>query len=522
MLFISFGYINFGVCFRWKAVMSELFSEWCEVEHVELRYSDFRPLVGGCVVGGGVLLAMALAWDEGYLVAWSVLGVFTAALVLLGTRYCTMERKINCCLDKLEALERQTKDLVGSEAPVCGGDQCFQPIGYRLEGSLALATLFKRGYAGYEPQTKTRYSVYMQREQFQKDCRKTKVYYSRRFCSSKEEAYLMVAQRHLVNVKGRALGNQEAVKTLLGVEAACSYIHEGAGAKRKKPCLVGVFTHTPVFPVFCKNLSWLCSCTERYVGEGAWYGSKGRRVDLFSVPGPALDSATQPYYDYFVSAEGKLYGERYGKYMRELFKMALCAFFDESEATEFILPEVGLGSFLGAIEPAEKQVAVDQFYSSLETVLKSYRTDMWEKKAQARGVAQIWFTSIFLSEKGAEFRGTQLKKIRAVLEDSPVINHVKTQVVMQDIREYLDGPHIMREHPLQQGQSLLEYVASCKVGPPTCPFVVNPCDPAARIGNHNDPSRSFDGAIGVCTPASLVASPSHNRRMVETARYVAV
>ena len=490
----------------------------------ELACSEPCDVMDGCMLGTGIVSAAALFWGAKHPVAKSVLGVFMGALILRGTG-CVLRRSGN--------------DPASSELTWVVGE-CFRPVGRTIGNLKGLMQLFDKGYGIYAPANSWRYSCYAETKQFKEDCQKTKVYYSQHFDVDEKEAYRMVAQRHLVNIGGKALGNQDAVAELLGAEAARSYIHEGAGSQRKMPGLVGVFTHTPVIQVCCTKEE-SCSCIWRWWRERmTWdepgsgdpnisteFGdpnvSTGLGVDLFSVPGPALDSPAQPYFDYFVSAEGKLDGKRYGEYMKELFKMALCAFFDESEATEFILPEVGLDSFLDAIEPAEKQVAVDQFYSSLEAVLKIYRTEMWKKRAQDRGVEKVQFTSIFFSEEERERRTDQLGKIREVLEDSSVTTYVKAEVAVCDIQEYL-VPHIKDIMPsADEGMGVLsEYLSSQKVEDRACPFVVNPCDPAARIGNHNDPSRSFDGAIGNCTPASLVASPAHNESMTERARYIAV
>ena len=450
-----------------------------------------RYVMKGCTVGTGVMFAAALLWVAKHPVAKSVLGVFAGGLTLLGTGY-VLKRKI------------LTQASI-PEKPAPENDTQFQPIGKTIEHYSVLKKFFERGYGrAYMPKLhQAKYCLYIGSELFYAHCKKTKVYYSQRFGVTAEEAYKMVAQRHLVNIGGKALGNSEEAKKLLGPQATYSYIYEGAGAKREKPGLVGIFTRTPVFTDFCYKI---CACG----GRAFWYTPQGLRVDLFSIPGPALDSPSQPYFDYFVSSEGKLDKDRYREYMEELFLMALCAFFDESEATEFVLPEVGLGTFVEALASAEKQAAVDQFYLSLGAVLKSYRTDMWAKRAQDRGVEKVQFTSIFISKEKAECRKNQLDHIKEILEDSPAIKCVKAQVVVRSIQEHL-SPH-----------ESMSYEGLSAVKNPDCPFVVNPCDPAARIGNHNDPSKSFDGAIGAYTPASLVASPTHNTRMVEKDRYIAI
>ena len=469
-------------------------------EHVELS-GLMKKYVA---VGVGAMFAAALIWGEERPMSWGALGVLAVALVLLGTGY-------------------HTSSLTIPEVRVQGDEQYFPPVGQRIESADGLKALFTKGYGGYAPLTKENYFTYIGSKQFKENCKKTKVYYSQRFCRDGEEAYYSVAQRHLVNVKGQEQGDQEAVAKLLGVEASYSYIHEGRGANSAAPGLVGVFTHTPVFTAdsLCKNVRGWCSCTVNKSGEGAWYGSKGRRVDLFSVPGPALDSPCQPNFAYFVSS-GRFERERYGDYMEELFKMALCAFFDESKAIEFVLPEVGLGTFLGALVADEKQIAIDTFYASLETVLKSYRTAMWTERARARGVASVMFTSIFPSKEQWWRRTSHLENLKKVLEDPSIITHVTAQVIVRDIREYLSPHESPKFTPFSSSMSMEEYLATCKIERPPCPFVVNPCDPAARIGNHNDPARSFDGAIGDCTPASLVASPTHNKYMTSAARYIAV
>ncbi len=165
-----------------------------------------------------------------------------------------------------------------------------------------------------------------------------------------------------MSIEGKALADQAVTEEILGPRTACSYIHEGAGSNREKPGLVGIFTHTPVFNDKCDRDNSVSQVKD-------WQEDNGFRVDLFSVVGPALDNLAPPYFNYFVSSEKQLDRKRYGEYMNELFKMARSAFFDESKAIEFVLPESWFGSFLSALDPSKQSAAVEVYYSSLEAVL---------------------------------------------------------------------------------------------------------------------------------------------------------
>lgn len=459
-----------------------------------LAVSNWRSVcsVTSYAAGAGALLTGVFLAVKYPPIDWLVVGIFVISLCLLSA---------GLAFGKASGLEGLNVSMLEDN----GDALCFPTIGKTIETRQGLKELFVYGYGDYAPRAYgEQYLQYIESKQFTEDCQKTKVYYSANYSKlSKWDAYLSVTQRHLVNIAGVNLGNQSAAEQLLGPEAACSYIHEGAGAKREMPGLIGVFTHTPVFQTKCAKQGCVCQ-------EKDWRGDNGFKVDLFSVPGPALDSVTQPYFGYFVSPEGVLNAKRYGEYMEELFKMALDAFFDESKATEFVLPEVGLGAFLGALELPQQLVAVTEYYSSLETVLKTHRTEMWKQRAQEAETDHVRFTFIFYSGNDLTKRTTQLNKVAKILREQTSTDCVQVERAVCDIQEYLAPHHLVKEMEMEGVKS------------PVAPFVLNPWDPASRVGNGNDADHSFDGAIGKITPASLAATPAHNRKMVERCRYIAV
>lgn len=450
-----------------------------------------------CVAKAGAIAGLGVLFARKYPLTWSVLGVFTVALVLLGTRYALGKKPTPQPGREKSSVESRISLLVGN-----GIASSFKTIGKMIEDRSGLQKLFGEGYdEAMNEASREECLQYIESEQFQRDCSKTKIYYSKDFTSSKGEAYLSVAQRQLLmNEWGPMCKNQDVVKELLGPEAACSYVYEGLGFERTVPGLVGVFTHTPVFQVECDKVA--CSCHRKIWREG-----RGFMVDLFSVPKPALQGPFQPYFNYFVSADGVLNATNYGKYMEELFRMTLNAFFDESAATEFILPEISLRC--ECLHGDERKAVIATYYSSLETVLKTHRTEMWKQRAQEAKVDHIRF--ILLSQYSiCADKQAGLDKIKDVLEKELTSGCVRMEVSNNDIQKYLVS------------HSLVEEPESKKIKNSVCPFVVNPCNPASRIGNDDVNSiYSFSGSIGALTPVYLAATPSHNKKMTEKSRYIA-
>ncbi len=170
-------------------------------------------------------------------------------------------------------------------------------------------------------------------------------------------------------------------------------------------------------------------------------GKNKKEVACLSLPAPALDSADQPHYAYYMKT-GKLDAKKYEQEMEFLFKSIERAIRDNKDLAfggkgikRLVLSRFGQGAFLGALSPDDREIAKN-----------AYKQQM----------------AIFLSR----------------------IKDIDLEIVMSE--------HSYPKEIWHDKMIIGSIIQTAKEGD----LIINAWDPHSAPGNGNDADPSFDGAMG--------------------------
>lgn len=188
-------------------------------------------------------------------------------------------------------------------------------------------------------------------------------------------------------------------------------------------------------------------------------GSIKKEIACLSLPAPALDSARQPHFSYYVGAS-KLDAKRYEQEMGFLFKTVEQAVRDNKGSAfsgkginRVVLSRFGQGAFLGKLSPSDRKIAQN-----------AYKQQM----------------ALFLNR-------TKDLKLEIVMSEytHPGADVWHDQMIIGDII-----------NTAQEGD-----------------LIINAWDPHSAPGNGNDADHSFDGAMGRGTGILLTQTSWLNKNL---------
>lgn len=339
------------------------------------------------------------------------------------------------------------------------GVETFPVVGVLMDSLSKLTALFK-AYGPYAPKKhRDRYYKYACSAQFLEDAKRAHVYAKN---CQKEEAYNATCKRNLVNVRGKGCRTSEAWNVL--GESALAYHNDKEGTPW---LLLGVFTPTVAWPSIDKE--FLFSDSQEM----------GCPLEVFSVSAPPLDSKDQPFFSYFVK-DGKLDQKQYKEAMTGLANMIFSAFQADSKYKRIILPRVGQGVFLNALDEEDRKAAEDIYFQAFSQAIQQWHSAYADNEKPV----ELLFSSFHSQAKGdISWEGPGLE---------------------QELKAYSLVPDSLPG--LRFGQ-IKGNVANYNL---QNVFLVNAWNPSARVGNGNEASGAFDGTLGSICPAVLVATPAHN------------
>ncbi len=197
-------------------------------------------------------------------------------------------------------------------------------------------------------------------------------------------------------------------------------------------------------------------------------GTNKKEVACLSLPAPALDSANQPHYKYYMKT-GRLDAEKYEQEMEFLFKTIEKVVRDNKDHAfggegikRLVLSKFGQDAFLGALSLLDQEIAHN-----------AYKQQM----------------SIFLNR----IRDINLEIVMSEYSD-PDDNKWHDKIIIGDII------NTAQEHDL----------------------IINAWDPHSAPGNGNDADRSFDGAMGKASGILLTQTSWINKTLSSQDSLVAV
>ena len=293
---------------------------------------------------------------------------------------------------------------------------------------------------GFAPtKNKKNLETYVQSQEYKRDAKTVRVYSN---CSP-DDTKRILKQREPVNIGMERHHDTEKLKALTGhsVGVFCDKDAKTSDGKpfQAAPNTVSVYSETKMWDIKKKT-------------PGT------RDVACLSVPAPALDTKSQPHYDYYVQ-NATLNKGRYREEMTYLANTIVQALienktsaFDGKGIKRCMLCAYGQGAFLAAVPPQD-QIAANKIFC--ETLAKALHA----ASSQLQGV------SICMSQYD-EF---QVDFTTPLNEELQKLGSSRTVTkIVGDIIEKADSQD----------------------------FIVNAWDPHSFPGNGNDKDRSFDGAMG--------------------------
>ncbi len=310
-------------------------------------------------------------------------------------------------------------------------------------------------------------------DKFDDHAQAAKIYYNSDQLDIKDAVTIM-NRREPVNIEMDQHYDKEALKEKYGYE--CSVYNDPEAKKVSGES-------------FSDKPNTVCVYSETYLWPTPGDDKVKHEIACLSVPAPALDTAKQPHYAYYVnktpSGSIALNQQKYKKEMEHLAKTIVkCAI--ESKKTAFggkgikrlVISRYGQVNFLDSLKNHDdKKAAHSIFYQSL--------------------VAEI--------EKEAE----NLKGIEIVMSEL----HDNSNNVMD--KEFVNK---LKDTGLKVGLINGDILKTARTGD----LIINAWDPHSVPGNGNDADPSFDGAMGKCSGIGVTGIPQLNPYLKDLNRYVEV
>ncbi|MBS0629399.1 MAG: hypothetical protein JSS30_04140 [Verrucomicrobia bacterium] len=269
--------------------------------------------------------------------------------------------------------------------------------------------------------------AYSQSEDFIRHAKSARIYYNSEQLSSRD-ALRVIFQREPTNI---AMGENQYDKVQLaamfGYEKS---VYNDLRARKEDGTLFKELPNTAA--VYSETFLW-----------DPPGGANKKEVACLSLPAPALDSSSQPHYDYYMSS-GQLDVKKYNQEMAFLFNCVERAVrdhrytaFEGKGLKRVVLSKFGQGAFLEALSTEDRRIAQQIYRDQLAKFLShiaDLKIDVVMSEYQQPGLWNSWHKKIIVGDI------------------------VKTA---------------------QEGD-----------------FIVNAWDPHSAPGNGNDADKSFDGAMG--------------------------
>jgi hypothetical protein len=312
-----------------------------------------------------------------------------------------------------------------------------------------MMSLYEYGATSYAPrENNENLKKYFLSEDYKCHAATARVYYKKTELAE-EDALRIAYQREPANIGGDHLYDTEKCHALLGYRYGVFYDKEAMKVDGRP---------------YYEAPNTICLYSETYLWDPPG-GDAKKEVAIFSVPAPALDSPTQPQFQYYMKL-GQLDEERYKAEISFLFRSieaAIC----ENHAVAFqgkgfkriLISRFGQGNFLNGVEEARLQAS-----HIFDNEYKKFVNRMADLKIQ---ICQSEF-----SKKDAS-------------EDQEIAG----VTVLGDI------------------------VCESKEGD----FIVNAWDPHSAVGNGNDNDYSYDGALGRASGMLVTDSAWFNESLRSTA-----
>ncbi len=196
-------------------------------------------------------------------------------------------------------------------------------------------------------------------EDYQRHAKTARLYYNSSQLTG-EDALRIIYQREPTNIAMTPNQyNREELKKLFGYEQG---IYNDKEAKKADQSSFSALPNT------------VAVYSETYLWDPAG-GTNKKEIACFSLPAPALDSALQPHYKYYMS-EGKLDEKKYQQEMEFLFRTIEKAARDHKDCAfgnkglkRLVLSRFGQGAFLGILSQEDRKVANNTFRKEMEVFL---------------------------------------------------------------------------------------------------------------------------------------------------------
>lgn len=306
--------------------------------------------------------------------------------------------------------------------------------------------------------------IYIENGEFEKQAETAVVYYDESFLNQ-EDAQVIASQREPVNIEMARHYDKEKLARLAGfqVSAFCDdtqWTTKGEVFKAH-PNSVCIYSETYLWPV---------------PGEAI-----RKEVAVLSLPAPALDTPTQPHWDYYMD-QGVLNVQKYRQEMGKLAQIAVRAAIDHKSKAfrgqglkRLVFCRYGQGNFLNAVnDEKDRRAARLSFYDSLVSELQSHVKE--------------------------------LEKVEIVLSSYDLVYN-----------EEIENLFI---RPLQKfGLHVGCINGDIKANARDHDLIYNAWDPHSAPGNGNDGDFSFDGQMGRSTAIGLTQNPFFNPLLLSKARY---
>ena len=234
---------------------------------------------------------------------------------------------------------------------------------------------------------------------------------------------------------------------------------------------------------FCDAPNTITVYSETLLWKDPGHKSPVVEIACLSLAAPALDTKSQPHYDYYVQ-EGVLHKKRYKKEMQTLVKMILSALLDNKMSAfsstgirRLVVPLFGQGAFLATLSQSQKLVAKTIFFEVIRDAFVAQKNVLQS-------------VQVVISTYG----GSENDAVCQYIIDPLTTNGIDANLINGDILK------TAQEHDL----------------------IINAWDPHSAPGNGNDGDSSFDGAMGKGSGITLTQLPWLNPYLYEAERYISV